>query len=85
MNKKKTDRWHALAPEASAALAERDYGVRSLGQRIAEIGIEAGQLAAANRIEPEIVHAWIPGVEIFAAHDLSATASRIVRGAGATR
>ena len=34
-------------------------------QRIAEIGIEAGQLAAANRVEPEIVNAWIPGVEIF--------------------
>ena len=35
------------------------------GQRIAEVGIEAGQLATANRIEPEIVRAWIPGVEIF--------------------
>src|SRR5205814_5063548 len=66
MNKKKSGRWHALAPEASAALAERDYGVRSLGQRIAEVGIEAGQLAAGNRADPEITQAWIPGVEIFA-------------------
>jgi len=66
MNRKKSDRWHALAPEASAALAERDYGGRSLGQSIAEIGIEAGQLAAANRADPEIARAWIPGVEIFA-------------------
>ena len=66
MNKKKSDRWQGLSPEASAALAERDYGVRSLGQRIAEIGIEAGQLAAANRADPEIAQAWIPGVEIFA-------------------
>jgi dTDP-4-dehydrorhamnose 3,5-epimerase-like enzyme len=66
MNKNKSDRWHALAPEASAALAERDYDVRSLGQRIAEIGIEAGQLAAGNQAEPEVAQAWIPGVEIFA-------------------
>jgi len=63
---KKSDRWHALAPAASAALAERDYGPRSLGQSIAESGIEAGQLAAANRADPEIAQAWIPGVEIFA-------------------
>jgi dTDP-4-dehydrorhamnose 3,5-epimerase-like enzyme len=66
MNKKKAGRWHALAPEALAALAERDYGVRSLGQCIAEVGIEAGQLAAANRADPEIAQAWIPGVEILA-------------------
>ena len=66
MNKKKSDRWHGLAPEASAALVERDYGVRSLAQRIAEIGIEAGQLAAADRTDQEISEAWIPGVEIFA-------------------
>ena len=52
--------------EASAALVERDYAVRSLGQRIAEIGIEAGQLATANRADQEIVQAWIPGVEILA-------------------
>lgn len=66
MNKKTSDRWHALAPEARGALVERDYSVRSLGQRIAEIGIEAGQLASANRADPEIAQVWIPGVEIFA-------------------
>ena len=47
-------------------MTERDYGVRSLGQRIAEVGIEAGPLAAADRADPEISQAWIPGVEIFA-------------------
>jgi dTDP-4-dehydrorhamnose 3,5-epimerase-like enzyme len=66
MNKNQPNRWHALSPEAQAALAERDYGVRSLAQRIAESGIEAGQLATANRADPEMVQAWIPGVEIFA-------------------
>jgi dTDP-4-dehydrorhamnose 3,5-epimerase-like enzyme len=66
MKKNKPDRWHGLSPETQAALAVRDYGVRSLAQRIAEVGIEAGQLAAANRAEAEIAQAWIPGVEIFA-------------------
>jgi dTDP-4-dehydrorhamnose 3,5-epimerase-like enzyme len=66
MNKKKSNTWHGLAPEASAALVQRDYAVRSVGQRIAEIGIEAGQLAAANRADEEILGAWIPGVEILA-------------------
>jgi len=65
MNKNKPDHWRGLSPETQAAVAVRDYEVRSLGQRIAEVGIEAGQLAAANRAEPEIAQAWIPGVEIF--------------------
>ena len=65
MTRNKPDRWHGLSPEAQAALAVRDYGVPSLAQRISEVGIEAGQLAAANRAEPEIAQAWIPGVEIF--------------------
>jgi dTDP-4-dehydrorhamnose 3,5-epimerase-like enzyme len=66
MNKKTSKRWQALSPEAQAAVTVRDYTTPSLGQRIAENGIEAGQLAAANRTEPEIALAWIPGVEIFA-------------------
>lgn len=65
MNKKKTN-WEALTPAAAAALAERDYSVRALGQRIAESGVEGGLLAAANRADPEIAQVWIPGVEVFA-------------------
>jgi dTDP-4-dehydrorhamnose 3,5-epimerase-like enzyme len=66
MNKNKPDHWHGLSPDTQAALAMRDYDVRSLAQRIAEVGVEAGQLAASKRSEPEIAQAWIPGVEIFA-------------------
>ncbi len=66
MKKKPTDRWQALAPEVRAALVERDYSARSLGQQIAETGIEAGRLAGADRSDPEVAQAWIPGVEIFA-------------------
>lgn len=66
MNKKPTDRWQALAPEVRQELVERDYSAPSLGQRIAETGIEAGQLANADRADPAVAQAWIPGVEIFA-------------------
>src|SRR5438874_2047261 len=65
MKKDPLSQWHALSPKGRAALAVRDYGARSLGQRIAEIGVEVGQLVTANRSEPEIVQAWIPGVEVF--------------------
>ena len=65
MNKNKPDRWHGLSAETQAALAVRDYGVRSLAERIAEVGVDAGQLTSANRTDLEVVRAWIPGVEIF--------------------
>ena len=60
------DRWNGLSAAAQTALVERDYRPHALGQRIAESGIEGGQLAAADRADSEIVQAWIPGVEIFA-------------------
>ena len=66
MDPKKTTRWQALSPQAQAALVERDYDPGSLGQRIAQTGIEAGQLTNADRAQPEIAQAWIPGIEIFA-------------------
>ncbi len=66
MKQPSSDRWHALDPSTRRALAERDYSTRSLAQRIAEVGIEAGQLTTAPRTDPEVVKAWIPGVEIFA-------------------
>src|SRR6266516_7473490 len=66
MNKDKSDVWQALSAEAQAAVAVRDYGARSLGQRIAEGGVDASQLAAADRTQPEVAESWIPGVEIFA-------------------
>lgn len=66
MKTKKNDLWHGLSPATQAALAVRDYGGRSLADRIGEVGLEAGQLTGANRSDPDVVRAWIPGVEIFA-------------------
>ena len=66
MNKQPSDSWRALDPETRREVCERVYGEPSVEQRIAEIGVEAAQLVGANRTDPEVARAWIPGVEIFA-------------------
>lgn len=65
MKTAKSDRWHGLTPEARNALVKRDYSTGSLSRRIAEAGIEAGQLASVDRHAAEVAQAWIPGVEII--------------------
>lgn len=57
-----SSRWNALQPAAQAALTQRDYSVRSLAERLATVGVEAGEVAGKNS---ELKDAWIPGVEIF--------------------
>jgi dTDP-4-dehydrorhamnose 3,5-epimerase-like enzyme len=57
-----TSRWNALNPAAQTALTQRDYSVRSLAERLATVGVEAGEVAGKNS---ELKDAWIPGVEIF--------------------
>lgn len=41
----------------------RDYGARSLPERLATVGVDAGQIVAADH--SELAQVWIPGVEIF--------------------
>jgi dTDP-4-dehydrorhamnose 3,5-epimerase-like enzyme len=65
MNKNQSNLWAGLRDEARNALTERDYKAGSLAQRIAYSGIDASELAAAERSRPEVKRAWIPGVEIF--------------------
>src|SRR5436190_17987553 len=57
--------WQGLTAEARAALIMRDYAPETFSQQLAGAGIEAGQLASADRASAEIREAWIPGVEIF--------------------
>ena len=59
-----TDPWKGIKPAAHGHLTQRDYGVRSLAERLATAGVEAGELIAAGR--GSLVDAWIPGVELFA-------------------
>src|SRR6266487_157205 len=65
MNKSETNLWTGLSDEARNALTARDYKAGSLAQRIAYSGIDAGELAVADRSKPEIKRVWILGVEIF--------------------
>ena len=65
MKKDHSNLWAGLSDEARNALTERDYKAGSLAQRIAYSGIDASELAAADRSRPEVKRAWIPGVEIF--------------------
>ncbi len=58
------DQWQGLTPAARAALVLRDYKKGSLGEQIAQSGVDAGLLATTDRAE--IYDAWLPGVEIFA-------------------
>ncbi|MDQ6809126.1 MAG: hypothetical protein M3Z64_06835 [Verrucomicrobiota bacterium] len=57
--------WRGLSDAGRGELAMRDYAAASFAQQVSDIGIEAGQLAAADRARAEVRDVWIPGVEIF--------------------
>src|SRR5947207_7751589 len=65
MNRDHSNLWAGLSDEARNALTARDYKAGSLAQRIAYSGIDASELAVAERSRPDVKRAWIPGVEIF--------------------
>lgn len=58
-----SSQWHALKPDAQAALTQRDYSAGSFAERLATGGVEAGELIAKRG---DLTQAWIPGVELFA-------------------
>ena len=57
--------WQGISESAGQALGTRDYSSGTFARQIAEVGVEAGRLASADRATPELREAWIPGVEIF--------------------
>ena len=63
MNKK--DLWVGLNDRARKMLTARNYASGTLGQRLAESGVDAGELTT-TRAKSDLKKAWIPGVEIFA-------------------
>lgn len=65
MHKRQQNLWAGLNESARSQLSPRDYKTASLAQRLRESGVEAGELAAADRRKPELKRIWIPGVEIF--------------------
>jgi dTDP-4-dehydrorhamnose 3,5-epimerase-like enzyme len=62
MNKKEL--WLGLNERARKALTPRNYKAGSLVQRVANTGVDAGELAS-SRGKAELKKIWIPGVEIF--------------------
>src|SRR5256885_14147013 len=66
MSKHEENLWQGIDPGARGNLDTRDYRSASLTQELSQRGVDAGDLAAADRSQREIKNAWIPGVEIFA-------------------
>jgi dTDP-4-dehydrorhamnose 3,5-epimerase-like enzyme len=66
MSKNEEKLWQGIDRGAGASLNMRDYRTASFAQELSQRGVDAGELAAANRTEREINGSWIPGVEIFA-------------------
>ena len=63
---KSNELWVGLSSEARAALVTRDYSSAEFSRQLAEAGVEAGKLVAADRESAAVRGAWIPGVEVFA-------------------
>jgi dTDP-4-dehydrorhamnose 3,5-epimerase-like enzyme len=66
MNKRDEKLWQGIDRAAQDALSVRDYRSASFAQELAQRGVDAGELVAADRNQREIKEAWILGVEIFA-------------------
>jgi hypothetical protein len=66
MSKDEENLWKGIDRGARGSLNTRDYRTASFTQELSQRGLDAGELAAANRSQREIKDAWIPGVEIFA-------------------
>jgi dTDP-4-dehydrorhamnose 3,5-epimerase-like enzyme len=66
MNKRDKNLWVGLSDSAQAALSSRNYKAGSLPQRLAQNGVDAGEIASLDPRKPEAKKVWIPGVEIFA-------------------
>jgi dTDP-4-dehydrorhamnose 3,5-epimerase-like enzyme len=57
--------WEGLDPAAQKAVSARNYASASFADRLSKKGVEAGELAGADRKNREVSKLWIPGVEIF--------------------
>src|SRR5947207_2299801 len=57
--------WQGMDSAAQKLPKERDYKQGSLAQRLARSGVDASELAGADRNKADLSKTWIPGVEIF--------------------
>ena len=57
------EQWKGITSGTREQLTQRDYQMDSLGKRLATVGVEIGELIAAEH--KNLVEFWIPGVELF--------------------
>jgi len=60
-----SDQWRGLRETAKARLSQREYHLQSFSARLGGGGVEASELLKADRGNPEVAAAWIPGVEVL--------------------
>jgi dTDP-4-dehydrorhamnose 3,5-epimerase-like enzyme len=65
MSEREKNLWQGIDAGARNALSTRNYRAASFGKGLSEQGVDASELAAADRNKREVKEAWIPGVEIF--------------------
>ncbi len=65
MSSEQNNLWRGLTDEAQAALGTRDYSAGNFAHQLADSGMDAGKVASADRLAPDVRAAWIPGVEVF--------------------
>jgi dTDP-4-dehydrorhamnose 3,5-epimerase-like enzyme len=65
MSKHEENLWLGVDAGVRGRLKTRDYRAASFTQELSQRGVDASELAAADRSKGEIKEAWIPGVEIF--------------------
>jgi len=66
MSKNEENIWQGIDHGVRESLNTRDYRSASFTQELSQRGVDAGELAAADRSQLDIKDSWIPGVEIFA-------------------
>lgn len=66
MSKPERNLWDGIDVGARKSLKTRDYRAVSFAQEVSQRGVDAGDLAAADRSQREVKERWIPGVEVFA-------------------
>ena len=66
MSKVERSLWDGVDVGVRETIQTRDYRAASFTQELSQPGVDASDLAAADRSQREIRDIWIPGVEVFA-------------------
>src|SRR5262249_32344810 len=65
MSKHERNLWEGIDTGLRGSLKTRDYRAASFTRELSQRGVDASELAGADRSQQDIEEAWIPGVEVF--------------------